>query len=294
MSQVDRILSENYDNLQTIKEWLSKQPHLPSHIDERFLLRFLLCCRCSLERTKRLIDLCFTIRSQAPEIFENRDPTSESMKHILNITDMVPLPKLTKDDYKLFIYRLADPDPDKYVFADALKTFLTLADVRLTFDEEVPKGEVPIFDMAGFTLKHAYKVQLPVLKKYMVYTQEAHPVRLKQIHVINVPPFLDKVLVLVKPLMKSEVSAMLHFHQPNSSTLYDYIPKELLPEEYGGDIGKLADIKKEWIQKLYNSRKFLLDDSRWKVDEAKRPIDSNHNHKMLFGVKGSFRSLEID
>lgn len=122
---------------------------------------------------------------------------------------MVPLPKLTKDNYKLFIYRLADPDPDKYNFVDALKTFLAVADVRLATDPDFPDGEVPIFDMAGFSLRHATKVVLPVLKKYMVYTQEAHPVQLKQIHVVNVPSFIDKVLAIVKPFMRSEVAAMV-------------------------------------------------------------------------------------
>ncbi|KAK4883684.1 hypothetical protein RN001_007003 [Aquatica leii] len=214
------------------------------------------------------------------------------MKNVLNITDMVPLPKMTEKNYKLFVYRLVDTDPNKYIFVDVLKTFLTLADIRLSFDTDFPDGEIPIFDMTGYSLKHAYNVNLPILKKYMMYTQEAHPVRLKQIHVINVPPFLDKTLTIVKPFIKSEVSAMLHFHQPNSTTLFEHVPKELLPEEYGGTAGTLADIKKIWIDKLYNSRNYLLDDSKWKVHESKRPTENNNNVK--FGLKGTFRNLEID
>lgn len=84
---------------------------------------------------------------------------------------MIPLPKLTDKNYKLFIYRLADSDPDKYIFADALKTFFAVADVRMLCDPEFSDGEIPIFDMTGFTLRHASKVNLPILKKYMVYTQ---------------------------------------------------------------------------------------------------------------------------
>ncbi|KAK5649940.1 hypothetical protein RI129_000969 [Pyrocoelia pectoralis] len=215
------------------------------------------------------------------------------MQNILNITDMIPLPNLTKENYKLFIYRLADPDPEKYIFSDALKTFLALADVRLNFSDDFSDGEIPIFDMSGFSLKHVYKVQLPILKKYMVYTQEAHPVRLKQIHIINVPPFLDKAMAFVKPLMKSEVSSMLHFHQPQSTTLYKHIPQELLPEEYGGTVGKLSDIKNAWVKKVCDSRQFLLDDTRWKVDESKRPSESKYG-KQFFDLQGSFRSLDID
>lgn len=84
---------------------------------------------------------------------------------------MIPLPKLTKNNYKLFIYRLADSDPDKYNFTDSMKTFFMVSDVRMVTEKEFPDGEVPIFDMTGYTLRHLSKIVLPVLKKYMLYTQ---------------------------------------------------------------------------------------------------------------------------
>lgn len=91
--------------------------------------------------------------------------------NFLPCRDLVPLPKVTSKNYKLFIYRLADPDPDKFIFVDVLKTFLTVADVRLLTDPDFPDGEVPIFDMTGFTLRHAAKFTLPLIKKYMTYSQ---------------------------------------------------------------------------------------------------------------------------
>lgn len=54
--------------------------------------------------------------------------------------------------------------------------FFMVADVRLVAcpaDEPNSgwNGEVPIFDMAGFTLKHLTCVVLSVLRVYMKYTQ---------------------------------------------------------------------------------------------------------------------------
>lgn len=54
--------------------------------DDQLIRRFLYSCRHSLERTKKTIDLCFTIRSQAPEIFSNRDPDSKEMENIYKTT----------------------------------------------------------------------------------------------------------------------------------------------------------------------------------------------------------------
>lgn len=82
-----------------------------------------------------------------------------------------------------------------------------VADVRLiTLDDGgITDGEIPIFDMTGFSLKHITKIVLSSLRVYMKYTQEAHPVRLKQIHVINCSSFLDRVMTLIKPFIKGEV-----------------------------------------------------------------------------------------
>ncbi|RZB41008.1 alpha-tocopherol transfer protein-like [Asbolus verrucosus] len=182
---------------------------------------------------------------------------------------------------------------DKYNFVDSLKTFFMLADTRMICETEFHSGEIPIFDMEKYSLRHLTKVTLPILKKYMLYTQEAHPIKLKQIHVINIPSFLDRCLALLKPFMKSEVASMIHFHLPNSETLYDYISKDVLPVEYGGNVGRLSEMKNEWIQKVNGKRDYFLDESKWKVDESRRPIE-NPNRKQLFGMQGSFRALTID
>nr|CAD7610682.1 unnamed protein product [Timema genevievae] len=87
-------------DLQAIREWLNKQPHLPHHIDPRQrkvvartdwgtsgvkgqtdaslddarLERFLYGCKFSLERTKTLLDAYYTVRAGVPEFFQDRDP----------------------------------------------------------------------------------------------------------------------------------------------------------------------------------------------------------------------------
>lgn len=46
--------------------------------------------------------------------------------------------------------------------------------------------------------------------KIVMILQEAHPIRLKQIHVLNIPSFLDRCLALVRPFMKSEVASLVN------------------------------------------------------------------------------------
>lgn len=46
------------------------------------ILRFLRVTNNSVERTKCLMDLFFTLRSQWPEVFANRDPDSKAMQEM--------------------------------------------------------------------------------------------------------------------------------------------------------------------------------------------------------------------
>nr|ATY51927.1 CTD37 [Heliconius melpomene] len=283
---------ESAEALVAIRDWLNKQPHLPHDVEEILLHRFYLSCRKSMERVKRTIDLFFTIRSTAPELFLKRDPWSPEIRRVFEITDMLPLPNKTKENYKVFIYRLNNPDYDLFNFVDAVKTFFMLADTRLTEEDDIPSGEIPIFDSANITLKFIGKVNLSVLRKYMTYTQESIPVRLKQVHVINAPSYISKIYALCKPLLKAEVAKMIKFHEPNSDTLYKDVPRELLPSEYGGNAGSIDQIKRYWIKRIEAKRDwFLANDKNWAVDESLRPDNVNAQVKEL---PGSFRSLAFD
>ncbi|XP_026740971.1 alpha-tocopherol transfer protein-like [Trichoplusia ni] len=282
--------------LATIKDWLCKQPHLPNDVDDILLRRFLTSCHFSLERAKRLIDHFFTVRASAPDLFCKRDPWSPEIKRVFEITDMLPLPNKTQQNYKVFIYRLNNPDLDLFNFVDAVKTFFMLADTRLTEDNDIPTGEIPIFDSANVSLKFISKINLSALRKYMIYTQEAMPIRLKQVHVINAPSYIGKIFAICKPFLKAEVSKLIKFHEPNSDTLYKDIPQEILPTEYGGKAGSIEQIKREWIKKMEAKRDwFLTNDQRWAVDESQRPT-GGHDDRMdkVRELPGSFRSLALD
>ena len=163
---------------------------------------------------------------------------------------MVPMLKATPDNYKCCIFRLTDSNTDKWNFNDVIKAFFMVADVRLVSPDPNPDnladGEVPIFDMAGVTLWHVLKVSLSTLRLYFKYAQEAHPVRVQQIHVYNCTPLINRIMSLIKPLLKPEVAARFQFHTPDSETIFNFIPKEMLPNEYKGTAGALKDIKEYW------------------------------------------------
>lgn len=173
-------------------------------------------------------------------------------------SEIVPMNKTTPENYKCCIFRLIDPTTDTFNFNDTIKAFFMVADVRMVCSDpnhdELADGELPIFDMKGVSIWHLLKVNISVMRLYFKYTQEAHPVRVKQVHVYNCTPLINRIMSLIKPFLKPEVAARFQFHSPGSETLFNFIPKDVLPTEYGGDAGPISVIKDHWVKMFLEKR----------------------------------------
>lgn len=67
--------------------------------------------------------------------------------------------------------------------------------------------------------------------------------KLKGVHFVNAPSFIDKFLFIMKPFMKKAMMDMLHIHTTGSNTLEKFIPIQALPKESGGAYKTYQEIK---------------------------------------------------
>ncbi|KAL1454400.1 hypothetical protein WDU94_010665 [Cyamophila willieti] len=240
---------EKQGDIQNIRIWLNHQPHIPPISDE-FILLFLHSCYYSLERTKDTIDNYFTVRAQCSDLFKGRD--AKFLMEQLEIYDMMGLPTLTPDKYRIVMYRLRDDDVNKFNYPAALRTFFAVNDMYIS-EDGLMDGYVVVFDMTGLSFGYLAKVstQLSLVRNFMVYIQDCHPVRLKAIHIINTYPLIDKILNLIKPMMHGNLLEMIHLH-PTLDTLSPFFPISLLPADYDGGKseavqvhqGKVTEVKR--------------------------------------------------
>lgn len=221
------------------------------------LLRFLKVYEFDLEKAKELLLLNLEIRKKCPNIFETRDILSPELQQIMKTMQICPMPKVTAENQKISVFRLVDPNPEKYVYLDLCRLVVTMLDVRCVTPDgnELTNGEIGIVDMTGFGFKHFLKsaANLSVMRSYMKYVQEAAPIRMVQNHFINCSPMMDKFMSLTRPFMKKEVIETIKFHT-SLETLYDTISRELLPDEFGGSAGSIDDIHLEWTKHVESRR----------------------------------------
>lgn len=276
--------------LQIIRDWLNKQPHLPKIKDEALIL-FFHSNYYRLEPTKITIENYYTFKTHVPEFFSNRDPFLKEIRAQYNVISIFPTKKFTKEGYQILYGDFLHSDASAYVFFDSIKYFIMVTELASLKIGPV-SGIVVVVDVQHMTLGHVGRMNIMGLKKFMYFIQEAAPVRLKQIYLLNWNSAVETLLSILKPFMKKELYEMINL--TTVEKLEKLIPFDALPNEIGGKGGNVKDLINEQTKLLDDNREyFLIDEATNKSNESLR-IGKPKSANDLFGVDGSFKKLEID
>uniref|UniRef100_A0A2S2NPS6 Alpha-tocopherol transfer protein-like n=1 Tax=Schizaphis graminum TaxID=13262 RepID=A0A2S2NPS6_SCHGA len=222
------------ENIEDLRKWIATQPHLPQNIPEEMLILFYHSCFFDMEQTRNCIEIYYTLKTETPEFFANRDISRPELVNALNILDYGCLPIRSPNDYQIIYHKLRIFEANKYVFNDGVKLLIMAMDACFKVDGTCP-GYIFLFDMRGVRLGHLTRLSISSLRKFFTFIQEGLPVRLKGIHVLNTQSIVDKIMMLLKPFMKKELLSMVHFYtERDVEKIYGAVPKQCLPEDYGG------------------------------------------------------------
>ncbi|KAG5875452.1 hypothetical protein JTB14_008730 [Gonioctena quinquepunctata] len=252
---------------------------------------FLHSCYYSNELAKNTIDTYFTVKTLYSDIFGARNPRDIQLELAMDYLLVQPLPKHCPDGELVIFIKLMDNNPDLYNFPVTIKVFdmITLLHVH----QNAPSsGTMIVFDMEGISFSHFLKVNLVTLRKFMHYLQDAMPIRLKGLHFYNIVSFMDKVMALIRPLLKKELTDSIFLHSSVDS-LYSHVPKDILPQEYGGTSESLKISQEKYRAQLNDHESFFKYQDSQLVDESKR-IGNTREIDNKFGMEGTFKRLEID
>ncbi|XP_026326255.1 alpha-tocopherol transfer protein-like [Hyposmocoma kahamanoa] len=286
------------NDLQSLKDWIAKQPHLRARTDDQWLLAFLRGCKFSLERTKEKIDLYYSCRSAAPDFYRIKH-TDPKFNEILELGVFLVLPNFKLDaasSYtpQVILIRPGAYDPDKYSITETVSLSHVIEKiVMMENDNAIITGTQIILDLDGATIGHLMQMTPSVIKKMVVTTQDALPFREKGTHYLNTPAGFETFFNAFKALISKKNQSRLHVHNKNYEEMYKYIPKDVLPAEYGGNGGTIKEIIDYWKKKVQEYSSWLEEDENYGTDESMRPGKPKTAENM-FGIEGSFRQLQVD
>ncbi|KAH9638772.1 hypothetical protein HF086_002012 [Spodoptera exigua] len=223
------------------------------------------CCQKSMEVSKQVLDLHFTLRTHFVPFFKDRcfDKKAELC---------APLPTPTPEGYRVVYFRLADPDPRNFNLLEAVRTFMMVFDMW-QYEEGTWPGFVILIDMEKATLGHVARLDLMVVKKVLYFLQ---------------------LLSLIRPYLRKELMHLVNAHQTGAESIEKLIPQKALPKEAGGEYKDFDTLREELFKRLRANTVFLRDENRRRVNESLRPAGKPSPAEKEFGLQGSFKKLELD
>lgn len=95
-------------------------------------------------------------------------------------------------------------------------------------------GFVVIFDMDGLSLQQTWQFTPMFAKRIVDFLQDAIPLRIKNLHIINQPKIFNVVFALFKPFLREKLRGRIIFHGTDRASLHKFLEPQVLPVQYGG------------------------------------------------------------
>ena len=293
--ELDEDDNRRAQNVQILREWLKKNPHLKScPTDAKFLLKYLRGCKYSLEKCKKKIDITLTVRTLLPEFCSGWNPMLPEIQQALACGGSLPIPGFDQKGRKVVIIRGGAHDPEVMKFEAVQKaSFMVMEILEDECEQMFITGLVIIFDMEGYGMGHFTQAPLPLMKKLQNSWEDANPLRPQSMHILRTPSFFNTFYALINTIMKEKMKQRMRVHGDDLESLHKEISKEILPKEYGGEGMSIEELTNYWKKKCESRSEWLMQRENMKTDESRRPGEPQTSETM-FGMVGSFRKLNVD
>ncbi|CAH1399777.1 unnamed protein product [Nezara viridula] len=278
------------EDVQRLRDWLDKQPHLPHDVEHELLLAFV-CGTKTLEGAKSKLDAYYSNRNRAAKLYDEitRDVNAQ-FREKSKAVNMFFLSNPTPEGYRVFF--MSANDCFSKVFDhphDATRMLMMLELCIKKWPESA--GLYLVMDCTGVPSTLITMFNPTILAAILSSFQDGYPVKLKGSLCFNAPPFIEFVANnLFKPLMKAKLFNRIKVVNEGVSFLKEYMPLEMLPSELGGNDKSSVELKDYWLDQLEENREWFLQSTRQASDEKKRPPDSQNT----YGIEGTFRKLAVD
>ncbi|XP_050453208.1 alpha-tocopherol transfer protein-like isoform X2 [Cataglyphis hispanica] len=216
------------------KELLKAETNLKCPLDnEAWLIRFLRPCKYYPESALKLVKHYYSFKMKHANIYENLKASRE--KNIFDQNILTVLPIRDQHGRRMLIIELGKKwKHQKCSLDEVFKGCVLYLETAILEPSTQIAGTIVIFDMDGLTLQQAWQFTPPFAKKIVDLIQDAVPLRIKNLHVINQPYVFNMVFALFKPFLREKLKSRIIFHGTDRKSLHQYISPKCLPAHYGG------------------------------------------------------------
>ncbi|XP_014363128.2 uncharacterized protein LOC106714568 [Papilio machaon] len=278
--------------IKILDEWTKKQTHFKNkNFDPYYLETTIIACKGSMERAKTQIDSICTFRTLLPTFFR-RVNVKHDLGNLNDIVKPVILPKLTLDHNRVFLVKFyggafeASQYMDYYIFCTIIAEYLKVHDYLNGFVVFTDFTEINLMDFVT-------KLNPIELRQALTIFMQGFGMKLKGIHIATSSKFIDVLITILKQILSEKLIKRISIHK-TIDTVYEHIPKNILPSDFGGEERSVKELHESWVELLSsNEHLAYLDGQReTRTDETLR--QSQVFNEQYAGMPGTFRTLTVD
>ncbi|XP_028140957.2 alpha-tocopherol transfer protein-like isoform X1 [Diabrotica virgifera virgifera] len=282
--------SDVYKDIEILRKWLQTQKHLPEIPTDNMIEFFLVNCKFSIEKTKKTLDMYYTVPSLVPDVYKNAHPCTSDVESAYATVNIFCIPELTPTLHRLTIFQHKDVDFEtadiRRSFAHCLKNFY-----EIRIHEDLSMGEIYLIDCERIKVGVLAKVTPMLLKQAAFILERVHSLRTHSVHVINAPSYYNQIVTLFKSLAKKKLADRVHVHK-SLDELLKHLPLDILPSDFGGKQKSCDELAELWKKKMFEYKDRFDKLEKMQVNEVLRP-EKLENDEIL-GYYGNFKKIDTD
>ena len=146
---------------------------------------------------------------------------------------MMTLPKRTPEGYTIFFMKALSENMINYPLETFFK-YAHMVSMLEVYQNGPPNGHVIVQDIQPFPASYVPKLEFGLFKKFFYYHHEFVPtMQVKGLHLVNTNPKMDEIMAVLESASLKSLLPLLLAHK-SIDGLVKYVPRECLPQDYGG------------------------------------------------------------
>lgn len=233
-----------------LRELLKAETDLKCPLDnDAWLIRFLRPCKYYPESALKLVKNYYSFKVKHANVYEGLKPSNE--KNIFEHNILTVLPNRDQHGRRILIIELGKKwKHNKCSLDEVFKGCVLYLEAAVLEPSTQIAGAVVIFDMDGLSLQQTWQFNPPFAKRIVDWLQDAVPLRIKNIHIVNQPYIFNVVFALFKPFLREKLKTRIIFHGTDRKSLHQYISPKCLPDCYGGTVQIPRVTGPQWLELL--------------------------------------------
>nr|XP_019527147.2 alpha-tocopherol transfer protein-like [Aedes albopictus] len=287
--------------LNQVREWIVKNPAIRRcRTDGSFLLGSYAYGSLTMWQHAENLERYLVLRQRFAGWFQKLDVSEAWVDEMIDDWPILPLGYDERGRLVIMI-KIGNFNVERFNNVDQIRMMMMV--LESYYEERKCKvaGCVFVFEDTGLTMSHVAQWSLTDIKNFIDAVNHTIPMRIKEVHAVNLPRYAVAVAELCLGFASSKLKTRVHCHRSMDS-LTKMVAQSILPKEYGGEV-PLAEFKIQLRKRLTESRDIILGLDQMEVDQSKYGLfgkDAGSSASDAgdsgdtFGVVGSFRKLNVD